>query len=223
MVELRVSAEKRGGRVCASAYCVFLNSATRIRRGGPPFPPSESIFAQTASEDVCPSCSSHRDSSSPLLDARPRMHRAVRQTTAGRVMRMMEAWSGGEKKEGTEAVGSGIDRYNDMHDGNVDGRNEGYAELVNTYYNLATDFYEWGWGQVIRLGPAARPHSPDHKPPQPPQPVPVLLRCAVVPLCGQAPGGVVPSLDRAARVLPGAQARTQGSSAPSLHLVRLRG
>lgn len=151
------------------------------------------------------------------------MHRAVRQTTAGRVMRMMEAWSGGEKKEGTEAVGSGIDRYNDMHDGNVDGRNEGYAELVNTYYNLATDFYEWGWGQVVRLGPAARPHSPDHKPPQPPQPVPVLLRCAVVPLCGQAPGGVVPSLDRAARVLPGAQARTQGSSAPSLHLVRLRG
>ena len=141
-------------------------------------------------------------------------------------MRMMEAWSGGEKKEGTEAVGSGIDRYNDMHDGNVDGRNEGYAELVNTYYNLATDFYEWGWGQVVRLGPAARPHSQDHKPPQPPQPpqpVPVLLRCAVVPLCGQAPGGVVPGLDRAARVLPGAQARTQGSSAPSLHLVRVRG
>ena len=86
------------------------------------------------------------------------MHRAVRQTTAGRVMRMMEAWSGGEKKEGTEAVGSGIDRYNDMHDGNVDGRNEGYAELVNTYYNLATDFYEWGWGQVLQL----RPQQPVH-------------------------------------------------------------
>ena len=83
------------------------------------------------------------------------MHRAVRQTTAGRVMRMMEAWSGGEKKEGTEAVGSGIDRYNDMHDGHVDDRNQGYAELVNTYYNLATDFYEWGWGQVVRLGPAS--------------------------------------------------------------------
>jgi len=76
---------------------------------------------------------------------------AVRQTTAGRVMRMMEAWSGGEKKEGTEAVGSGIDRYNDMHDGHVDDRNQGYAELVNTYYNLATDFYEWGWGQSFHF------------------------------------------------------------------------
>ena len=127
-------------------------------------------------------------------------------------MRMMEAWSGGEKKEGTEAVGSGIDRYNDMHDGNVDGRNEGYAELVNTYYNLATDFYEWGWGQVLQLRPQqpVHTHTPHTKPPQPPQPVPVLLRCAVVPLCGQAPGGVVPGLDRAARVLPGAQAWPQG-------------
>ena len=58
--------------------------------------------------------------------------------------------------EDTSAVGSGIDRYNDMHDGNVEGRNEGYAELVNTYYNLATDFYEYGWGQVDWLCPAPR-------------------------------------------------------------------
>ena len=82
------------------------------------------------------------------------------------MMRMLEAWTGAEKKEGTEAVGSGIDRYNDMHDGEVEGRNEGYAELVNTYYNLATDFYEYGWGQVDWLCPAARskagglPHTP---------------------------------------------------------------
>ena len=109
----------------------------------------------------------------------------MRQTTAGRVMRILDAWSGAEKKEGTEAVGSGIDRYNDMHDGNVEGRNEGYAELVNTYYNLATDFYEWGWGQVDWLCPAAPFHvPPKHEPTEPRQPVPVLLRCAVVPLCG---------------------------------------
>ena len=81
---------------------------------------------------------------------------AVRQTIAGRVGRMLEAWSGEEKKEGLGDVGSGIARYNDMHDDGktgVDGRNQGYAELVNTYYNLATDFYEWGWGQA--RGPAA--------------------------------------------------------------------
>ena len=77
------------------------------------------------------------------------------------MMRMLEAWTGAEKKEGTEAVGSGIDRYNDMHDGNVEGRNEGYAELVNTYYNLATDFYEYGWGQVDWLCAAAR-STPTH-------------------------------------------------------------
>ena len=34
------------------------------------------------------------------------MYRAVRQTTAGRVMRMMEAWSGAEKKDGTLAPGT---------------------------------------------------------------------------------------------------------------------
>ena len=53
MVELRVSAEKRGGRVCASAYCVFLNSATRIPRGGPPFPPSESILRANSIWKMC--------------------------------------------------------------------------------------------------------------------------------------------------------------------------
>ena len=81
---------------------------------------------------------------------------AVRQTLTGRVGRMLEAWSGEKKKEGLGDVGSGIERYNDMHDDGktgVDGRNQGYAELVNTYYNLATDFYEWGWGQA--RGPAA--------------------------------------------------------------------
>ena len=112
------------------------------------------------------------------------MHRAVRTTAAGRMMRMLEAWTGAEKKEGTEAVGSGIDRYNDMHDGEVEGRNEGYAELVNTYYNLATDFYEYGWGQVDLLCSAAAPRPPTQEPTEPRQPVPVLLRCAVVPLCG---------------------------------------
>ena len=30
-------------------------------------------------------------------------------------------------------------------------RKEGYADLVNTYYNLATDFYEIGWGQSFHF------------------------------------------------------------------------
>uniref|UniRef100_A0A7S3BGI2 Methyltransferase n=1 Tax=Haptolina ericina TaxID=156174 RepID=A0A7S3BGI2_9EUKA len=41
-----------------------------------------------------------------------------------------------------------------MHDDSkvdVSGRNKGYADLVNSYYNLATDFYEWGWGQSFHF------------------------------------------------------------------------
>ena len=33
----------------------------------------------------------------------------------------------------------------------TEGRNANYADLVNSYYNLATDFYEWGWGQSFHL------------------------------------------------------------------------
>lgn len=76
---------------------------------------------------------------------------AVKQTTAGRVMRMLEAMSGQEKEQSI-SVGKDIDRYNDMHKADsAEGRNSQYAELVNSYYNLATDFYEWGWGQSFHF------------------------------------------------------------------------
>jgi len=78
---------------------------------------------------------------------------AVRQTTAGRVKRMLTAMSGQEKAQGID-VNNDIKRYNEMHDDSkvdVNGRNSAYAELVNSYYNLATDFYEWGWGQSFHF------------------------------------------------------------------------
>ena len=75
----------------------------------------------------------------------------VKQTTAGRVMRILEAMSGQEKEQSI-SVGKDIDRYNDMHKADsADGRNSQYADLVNSYYNLATDFYEWGWGQSFHF------------------------------------------------------------------------
>mmetsp|Transcript_33954 Transcript_33954/g.44802 ORF Transcript_33954/g.44802 Transcript_33954/m.44802 type:complete len:423 (-) Transcript_33954:442-1710(-) len=55
---------------------------------------------------------------------------------------------GQEKKRGIK-VDNWIDKYNDLHDdskGGVDDRNSNYAALVNSYYELATLFYEWGWG-----------------------------------------------------------------------------
>merc|ERR1719436_942246 len=41
-----------------------------------------------------------------------------------------------------------IDAYNDQYDDDksVDDRNADYANLVDSYYDLATEFYEWGWG-----------------------------------------------------------------------------
>lgn len=40
-----------------------------------------------------------------------------------------------------------IDSYNKQHDvDSAEQRNADYAKLVDTYYDLATEFYEWGWG-----------------------------------------------------------------------------
>ena len=58
---------------------------------------------------------------------------------------MLSAMSGQENAQGID-VKKDITRYNELHDDSkVDaaGRNSAYAELVNSYYNLATDFYEW--------------------------------------------------------------------------------
>lgn len=35
----------------------------------------------------------------------------------------------------------------------VEQRKERYASMVNHFYNLVTDFYEWGWGQSFHFGP----------------------------------------------------------------------
>ena len=40
----------------------------------------------------------------------------------------------------------GINSYNDLHATEADNRNSNYKALVNAYYDLATVFYEWGWG-----------------------------------------------------------------------------
>lgn len=45
--------------------------------------------------------------------------------------------------------GTRIDIYNHLQDDQkteVESRESDYANLVNTYYDLATEFYEWGWG-----------------------------------------------------------------------------
>jgi sterol 24-C-methyltransferase len=34
----------------------------------------------------------------------------------------------------------------------IEKRQKEYQTMVNSFYNLVTDFYEWGWGQVRCLG-----------------------------------------------------------------------
>jgi len=49
-------------------------------------------------------------------------------------------------------VKSGIDEYNRLHSSSeATERNKEYKSLVNSYYDLATLFYEWGWGQSFHF------------------------------------------------------------------------
>jgi len=49
-------------------------------------------------------------------------------------------------------VDSGIEEYNRLHSSDSpEERNKNYKSLVNSYYDLATLFYEWGWGQCFHF------------------------------------------------------------------------
>lgn len=55
---------------------------------------------------------------------------------------------GGSKVQGK------IHGYNAQFEGkeaSADARNENYASLVDSYYDLATEFYEWGWGSSFHF------------------------------------------------------------------------
>merc|ERR1711907_404274 len=52
---------------------------------------------------------------------------------------------------GSQRFEKSIDDYNKLHEDTVDARNDSYAQLVNQYYDLATEFYEWGWGQSFHF------------------------------------------------------------------------
>jgi len=56
----------------------------------------------------------------------------------------------------SEKTKSTIDTYNQFYDAKDDGKNERkskYTTLVNQYYDLATDFYEYGWGNSFHFAP----------------------------------------------------------------------
>jgi sterol 24-C-methyltransferase len=51
------------------------------------------------------------------------------------------------KLKSSSSVKSGIERYLALHEGDAaEERNAEYKTLVDSYYDLSTLFYEWGWG-----------------------------------------------------------------------------
>lgn len=59
------------------------------------------------------------------------------------------------EKHDPAGVESKVEAYALLHGegagGGVSARKERYADLVNTYYDLATDFYEFGWGRSFHF------------------------------------------------------------------------
>lgn len=68
----------------------------------------------------------------------------------GRTAEMFGKFSVQEKSRNIE-VNTWIEGYNKLHEDNLEDRNSAYTTLVNSYYELATLFYEWGWGQSFHF------------------------------------------------------------------------
>ena len=56
-------------------------------------------------------------------------------------------------------VKSTVDEYTDIYDAGLERRKEHYRSFVNRYYDLATDFYEFGWGQSFHFASRRRGES----------------------------------------------------------------
>ena len=56
-------------------------------------------------------------------------------------------------------VKSVVDGYAAIYDAGEQGRREQYRSFVNHYYDLVTDFYEFGWGQSFHFAPRRRGES----------------------------------------------------------------
>jgi sterol 24-C-methyltransferase len=77
-------------------------------------------------------------------------NKVVGNNPIGKTITMFTTFGSQEKKRQIE-VNEWIDKYNNLHEDSLDNRNEDYTTLVNYYYELATLFYEWGWGQSFHF------------------------------------------------------------------------
>jgi sterol 24-C-methyltransferase len=58
-----------------------------------------------------------------------------------------------------DEVKTSVEDYSGLFDGSVEQRKDRYHSVVNHYYNLATDFYEFGWGRSFHFAPRRRGES----------------------------------------------------------------
>ncbi|MCY4421019.1 MAG: methyltransferase domain-containing protein [Gammaproteobacteria bacterium] len=58
-----------------------------------------------------------------------------------------------------QEVKSVVDQYHGLHDADLARRKERYEVLVNHYYDLVTDFYEFGWGRCFHFAPRRQGES----------------------------------------------------------------
>ena len=58
-----------------------------------------------------------------------------------------------------DQVKSVVDQYTGLHDAGLEHKKKHYKTLVNHYYDLVTDFYEFGWGQSFHFAPRRRGES----------------------------------------------------------------
>ena len=58
-----------------------------------------------------------------------------------------------------DKVKSVVDEYAGFHAENLEARKSHYTQMVNDYYDLVTDFYEFGWGESFHFAPRHRDES----------------------------------------------------------------
>ena len=58
-----------------------------------------------------------------------------------------------------DEVRPAVDDYSGLFDGSAEQRKDRYHAVVNHYYNLVTDFYEFGWGRSFHFAPRRRGES----------------------------------------------------------------
>jgi sterol 24-C-methyltransferase len=70
---------------------------------------------------------------------------------------MLKQAAGGVEKDKVQQT---TDKYNDLFDhGTAEDRKENYTGMVNNYYDLITDFFEYGWGLSFHFAPRRQGES----------------------------------------------------------------